>query len=103
MGYTYPKTVEEARKRRYELRKRALALSQRLGSVESEVRKLDGFIAGNEEKVCVHCQAGPAAYADGFTGVTNIVTCDGFHCFDCARIKHGLAFSGPIVHTERPT
>ena len=47
------------------------------------------------KQVCVHCGSGPADYSDGFNGVVGILGCGGFHCFDCARIKHKLAYPGP--------
>ena len=59
----------------------------------------DSLIAEHEEEVaattCVHCGAGPGDYSDGFNGVSDVGGCPGFHCFDCARTEHRLAYPGP--------
>ncbi len=97
-------TVEEAIAHRADLRRRKRDLDGLLATIQVELRWLDGYIARNQERVCVHCSSGPADYADGFNGVAAVRTCDGFHCFDCARVKHGLVYAGgPRRNTDKDT
>jgi len=48
-----------------------------------------------EPNTCIHCGNGPANYSDGFNGVKTVISCPGFHCFDCAQRHHSLTYPGP--------